>query len=150
MKKKIFGITALLAVLAMALMFTTCGADFLNGGDDPDAEYSCIFVNHSAAKITLIFTRGKPSSFTLEPAANTGDDTKTQTVTNTGKKIVLSSISFEPSMPDPWKYVEFANGSTANVGKSGKDGVELISGKIIFRAVQGNGYLDYKIDTVDE
>jgi len=151
MRKRILGMTALFAVLVMVLAFTACDADFLNGGDDPDAEYSCIFINHSAAKISLTFSRGTPPTHILERADDLNDNTKTVTVTNKGKKIVLSSIAIvEPTLADPWDYIEFAPGSTANAGKSGKNGIELIGGTIIFQAVRGNEFLPYKIDALDD
>jgi len=151
MRKKIFGIAALLAVIAMAFMFTTCG-DLLGDKDDPNAVYEVTFINQSSARISVSCSVGTPSSFILEKAINANDNGQTKTVTSKGKKVKLTTIGIiDPVTPEGgWDIVELAPGSTAAAGKSGKDGLELIGGFLIFKAKQGNGLIDFKIDALDE
>jgi hypothetical protein len=148
MKKRILGITALLAVLAMVLAFTAC--DGLLDKTDPDAVYEVTFINNSAAEIDIVCLNSTPSTFTLKAAASTGDDTQRQLVTRKGKEIELSTIEITiPSLTDPWDYVE-VTGSAVPGSTKGKNGLTLKAGTIKFSAVKGNGYLDYKIDTIAE
>ena len=149
MRKRILGITALLAVLAV-LSFTACDGLFQEKDDGEPRNVT--FINQSAAKIRITLSVGSPSSFTLDKATSTLDDTKIQEVTNTGKDIVLQTISIiDPAMPDPWEYVEVAPFS-AIVGGNGKrkDGLSVKSGTIIFRAIPGTDFLPWKVDVLDE
>ena len=148
-RKRILGITALLAVLVMVLSFTTCNLEEKDDGEPR----SVLFINQSEARIRFTFSVGTPSSFTLEKATSTTDDTKFQEVTNTGKDIVLQTITvLDPSMPDPWDNIEISPNSTL-VGGNGKrkDGLSVKSGVIIFRAVQGNDAgLRWEVNVLDE
>jgi lipopolysaccharide export LptBFGC system permease protein LptF len=150
MKKKILGITALLAVLAMVLAFTAC--DGLLGDKDDGEERTVTFINNSQAEIEIT-CQGTPNSFTLEAAANRGDDSKKQLVTRKGKDIILTTIvvTKPAGIPqgDQWKYIE-VTGSAVPGNSKGKDGLALKSGTIKFSGVKGNDFLEYKIDTIDE
>jgi len=148
-RKRILGITALLAVLVMVLSFTTCNLEEKDDGEPR----SVMFINQSEAKIRVTCSVGTPSSFTLEKATSSLDDRQKMEVTNTGKDIVLQTITvLDPVMPDPWDNIEVSPNSTL-VGGNGKrkDGLSVKSGVIIFQAVRGNDAgLRWDINALDE
>jgi len=148
MKNRILGIAALLAVLVFALMFTTCDLSGLGKSDGITRELT--FKNHSKARIEITCQGSTPTSFTLEPATSSLDETKKQLVTREGYDIELTSLALDPSVPDPWLWIDL-EGSVAE-GKPRKNKIMLGSGTLIFIGAKGEGYNIYgwKIDVLDE
>ena len=64
-RKRILGITALLALVAMCLMFVACP-------EDPGQDVEAIFTNNSSYDIYVTFTGGNPSESSIELAARGG------------------------------------------------------------------------------
>jgi len=134
MKKGILGITALLAVVAMVLAFTTC--DSLLGDKDDGVERVVTFQNFSSAVIEIT-CEGTPNRVVLGKPTLQGDKTE-ETVRRTGFPIKLKTLAITdpPNIPDPWDYIELS-GSLAPANKQGKNGLSLDSGTLAFNAARG-------------
>jgi len=130
MKKKILGITALLAVLAMCLTFTAC---------PPDNELRSVdFVNELGITVALSFEGQSGITLAAVTKTSTPPDSK-KTVERTGKDIVLTGITFgDPNVDrDPTQYVMLEGNLLPGNQKRGKDaiGVALSGGTLYFRIV---------------
>ena len=124
MKNRIFGITALLAVVVLGLAFISCPADA------EDCELT--FINHTATIIT-ISTDGSPASFTLQKATSVLDDSKSQKVTKKAPEIKITSISFEGMSSEQWdRFVRLQLNAKPN--EKVKKGLALGPGSVYFLA----------------
>ena len=151
MKKRILGITALLAVLVMILSFTTCDALL---GDKDDGVRSVKFVNHTSAIIEITCQSDDAPSFTLQRATSLNDNDQFKEVTRAGKDIILTTITVtSPYLGgEPWKYIEVDGSAVGGTQKKGKDGLPLKQGTIIFVPTKGleggNPAGTWKIDVI--
>jgi len=124
--KKILGIAALLAVVAMGLAFTAC--DLL--GDKNDEPVFVTFTNNTAIDIKLTFKGLPPLDLTK------GTMTKGNSVVVEGKgSIVLQTITFSDKVVDdnPENYI-IVSGALVAGKKQKKDvvGISLAGGELIF------------------
>ena len=144
--KKILGITALLAVVALCLAFTACPLD--------EDIRTINFINETRLDITLTFTNveqvllggiranGEPVTAGRSPKA---------TRTLTGKDIILTTIAIGSLSDDEIeKYIDIVGMVTP--GKNSNKGVSLGSGTMTFKAITGvsggNPATPQKIDTI--
>ena len=138
-RKRILGITALFAVLAMCLTFTAC---------PPDEEERIVsFYNASAAKIELTCPGSTPSKVILEKANSTAEEAifGPVDVTRKGKDIEIASmaiLNYSVPLGDEFDYIT-ARGGVA-IGKN--KGIK--AGSVIFEAVKLNGIIPWKVDTI--
>jgi len=140
-KNRILGITALVAVVGLGMMFTAC--------PPLDEEERIVeFINQSEAVIYIICQGSSPSSFTLKDAPSGGQTS--QTVTRKGQDVVLTSI--EVTSPDlhgdEWRYLNISGSATG--GKTKGNGITLGSGIIRFNAdtTQLDNPLRWKVNAV--
>jgi hypothetical protein len=125
MKKRILGIAALVAVLAMGLTFTAC---------PPPEDNAVIFNNYTTVDITVTIKGGEV--FTLKRLTSLFADPDTKTVKKAGD-IVLQGISTSSAVvnADIGKYIDIDGNATGGKQKY-KDGVNLGSGILNFRPNQ--------------
>jgi len=126
MKKRILGITVLLAVVVLGIAFTAC--------QDTEERICDFYSLVMDAKITVTCAGSKPNSFTLEKATATGKSGPV-TVTRTGKDIEVTNITVEG----------FEGYSAANLIEY-QGAVK--AGSVTFVVKPQNGVLFYKIDTI--
>jgi len=144
-KKSILGITALVAVIVLGMMFTACPAV------EDDVERVVTFKNYTKAIIT-INCEGSPAQVVLDPAESSLDENQKATVIRKGKDIVLLTISISGIIiPDDlkWEYIELG-GSLAPGDKKGRDGLSLKGGELYFYGAQmeGGNLIGWKIGMV--
>jgi len=136
-RKRILGITALLAVIAICLAFTAC---------PPDEEERMVnFYNASAADIELTCAGSTPSIVSLPRSPTQTDMTGPVTVTRKGKDIEITSmaiLNYSVPLGDEFNYITIRGSLTG-----GKPGT-IKAGTIIFEAVKTNGIIPWKVDTV--
>ena len=124
MKKKILGITVLLAVLAMCLTFTAC----------PPAEDNAVnFFNYTGVDVTVNIKGG--ITFTLPKIVGLVAQPTKNTVTKKGD-IVLQTVDFGNLTFDQVAQYIIIDGSATGGKKKYADGINLGSGTINFRADQ--------------
>ena len=135
MKKRILGITVLLAVLAMCVTFTACVVD--------QDERSVTFVNYTAKTITLSFKNVSAVILQALPSQSaTGDQVPHETRTKKGEDIILMSISFEggTTLEEALDngYLDFSESSLVP-GETVKNqkGMSLAYGTMVFRPATG-------------
>jgi len=126
-RKKILGITALLALVAMCLAFAACKVD--------DEERSVTFINKLGIAVDITFQGLAPVH--LDPITlATTPATSRATVSTKGKDIVLLTISFDDATVEasPNSYVMLDGDLVGGKGKRKKDaeGVALSSGTLTF------------------
>jgi len=124
MKKKIFGITVLFAVLAMCFTFTAC--------PQPE-DNSVTFINETAIDIRVNIKGG--ISFPLAGLTSLTGKPDEYTVTKSGD-IVLQTVDFSSSSmvaADPSRYINLEGSITGGKQKY-RDGYNLGSGTIRFTA----------------
>jgi len=124
MKKKILGITVLLAVVAMCLTFTAC---------PPPEDNVVRFVNYTACKITITIKGGE--IFDLQKLTSLTADPDSHTVTKSGD-IVLQTIAFDNGTVSqkPEDYITI-DGQATGGKKQYSNGINLGSGTINFRPI---------------
>ena len=153
MKKKLLGITALFAVLAMAFAFSACDLSNLGGGLDKEdgAERTVNFENYSNAKITITCKGSTPSSVELAKAPRQGECSRAS-VKRAGIIMIDSIAITDPAnVPDAWNYIELGGG-LAPADKQGKNGMKLEGGTLAFYAARTGDFnpIGWKIAVLDE
>jgi len=148
MKKKIWSIAALLAVLAV-LSFTTC--DGLLTEKDDGILREVTFQNYSNAVIEITCV-GSPPTVTLPRPDTQGGFTEGK-VTRTGFPIELKTLAITnpPNMVNPWSYIELG-GSLAASQNQGKNGIKLESGTLSFNAARTGEFnpIGWKISIIPQ
>jgi len=144
-KNSILGITALVAVVGLGMMFTACPAV------EDDVERVVTFKNYTKATIT-INCEGSPAQVTLNPATSSLDENQKATVIRKGKDVVLLTISISGiTIPsgDEWNYIELG-GSLAPGDKKGKNGLSLKGGELYFKGapMEGGNIIGWKVGMV--
>jgi len=144
MKKKILGIAALLAVLAMCLTFTACPKD--------EEERSVTFVNNLKIGIDITI-KGGPT-FSLAGLANASAKADKREVTKKGEDIVIMTISFDQPLvqADPGRYIVLDGDLVAGKNKTGADaqGLALSYGFLYFNPnlAEAQNPAGFKIGTI--
>ena len=142
--KKILGITVLLAVVAMGLVFTAC----------PDIqERSVLFINQTTIDIRL---QGNFGTLTLPKATKSGTNVTDGEVTAkmTGKPVILERIvpTGNPLVEaQPENYIYLDGDVTASQKQPNSGAISLESGIITFKPLQvlgGNPISPFKIDAI--
>jgi len=140
MKKKILGITALLAVLAMCLIFTAC----------PAAEDNVVtFFNETALTLQVTIKGGE--TFPLKGIVGLADPS-TYTVTKSGDIVLQTITATGYTSEQLGQYIDVEGALTGGKQKY-KDGINLGSGTIYFRAdrtILGNPAIPAKISIIPQ
>ena len=129
MKNRILGISVLLAVIALSLVFTAC---------PPDTEDRVIsFANNTSLPIT-VYSDGNPPILQLPKVERSTDPATTGTITKSGKDITISKFDYNNDLvnDNPGKYIDF---SASIVGKNTKGGLTVGSGSIVFSPFRETG-----------
>jgi hypothetical protein len=141
MKKQIFGITALLAIVAFGLMFTACPQV------QDDEERVVRFYNTCEAKIEITCQGSSPDVVVLEKAESANKEYGPIEVRRKGKDIEITSIEVVsptiPSAEDITDYIRIRGSATP-----GKIKGTIKAGTIRFESVPQNGILQYKVDAI--
>jgi hypothetical protein len=133
-RKKFFGIAVLVAAVAMCLMFTTCGP---KPEVDDGVPREVVFQNYLSVAITINCV-GTPSTFTL-PVPSRGSYTQ-ETVSRTGKSIVINAINPASNDPDLWDNIDIKGALVIPADKNkNRSGLAVDGGILEFRpAVTGS------------
>jgi len=126
MKKRILGITALLAALAMGLTFTACPAE----------NNVVTFFNETNIALTVTIKGGE--TFTLAGIVGLADPTS-YVVTKAGDIVLQTITATGYTSDDLSQYLEIDGALTGGKQKY-KDGINLGSGAVYFRADRTIGY----------
>jgi len=130
MKKRILGITVLLAVLAMCVTFTACVVD--------QDERSVTFINTTKSRIEIVFKNAPSISIDPLPSVSTPDaDAPRNTAKKKGEDLILKTIVFTIAGAT-LDHVVFEGAVEAEVVK---DGISMSYGTIIIRPKTGPDYL---------
>ena len=141
MKKKILGITVLLAVVAISLTFTAC----------PDTqEHSVLFINKTNVDIIL---QGNFGTKTLPKCVRngTGYTNGEYTASMTGKPVVLDRIVINDTQvgASPETYIYLTGDVTASQKQPNSGSISLESGVITFEPVTGIGFNPAAVPKID-
>jgi hypothetical protein len=145
MKKRIFGIAVLLAVVAMCLTFAAC--------PKPNDERSVTFVNELKNCAIDISIKGGPNVH-LEGISSMSEPGKRETVTKKGEDITIMTVTFADSQvqANPSQFVILDGDLVAGKDKKGKDadGLSLSYGFLYFKGDQtvAGSPLVFKMDTL--
>jgi hypothetical protein len=138
MKKRILGITALLAVLAMCLTFTAC---------PPPEDNVVTFFNETALNLQITIKGGE--TFSLNGIVGLADPS-THTVTKSGDIVLQTITASGYSQEQLSQYIEIDGALTGGKQKY-KDGINLGSGAVYFKAdrtVTGNPAIPLSINII--
>ena len=131
MKKRILGIAALLAVVAVSLTFTACPPD--------NDERSVTFINKTSSAVIITFQNAPEISLAAARLNDPPDGNPKcrDTARKTGADLILNTITFEnPLIQDGDILIE--GSVVGGKQKSNVKGVALAYGTIIFSPAMGS------------